>query len=468
MVRDEVFGSIDRELEKQNPSTDTLNTAATLRQSMNNTESAVNEIRRLMASFRKQFANMQASNSIRRSHMSEGFVFTNKVAERQYAELKELDNKSSTKDLQSQESRGHIRRAVQTLCDIFTITPIEDRPLCFEICGQYLPNADDLYATGKHAPTEQGIAAALGYVTSLMDQLAQIIEFAFPYPIKYLGSNSTIEDPITKAPSPSGVSSSSANAKRVYPLFQTGTKRPDFEYAVYLLNQNILGLMANEGLRVVNPKTTLANLKYLIEVLTSGKGDVPERKKGKNVLEAVGVSKVNVEGEIVNDGHAVAAGLLKVGEGSKEISDDLNVTSARWNDFMADLRGLAGRSGDGPAGESGADGVSGPSTASGTENPSAADTTYSTTSASSVPAAANFNFKSNLDTTFPQPKGKGKPKAEDSPPPPYPGPRAHGTMGDETGFEIAVSPSKTVVQRASVTQKIDSRTPFSYVGREDR
>lgn len=300
-VRYEILTSIERLLKAQDPSSQILSITATEKQSLEATYAALNECKRSIAAEKAKTDGIDVGNSTRRSRMGEGRAFINKIAERQYAELAELDHKTSTKETQTQETRGHIRRVAQILSTVFPITPIEDRPLCFEICGQYLPNADDLFATGKHAPTEQGIAAALGYVASLMTQLADNIGFYYPYPINYLGSNSSIEDPITVVPS-----SSTANPKRVFPLNPTGTKRADFEYAVYLLNQDLMGLMALECMRVVNPKTTLANLKYLMEVLTSGKGDVPPRKKGKNMLEAVGLSKVNVGGTIIKEGSGPA------------------------------------------------------------------------------------------------------------------------------------------------------------------
>lgn len=453
-VQHAILVSIERFLTEQILPSRTLCNAATETNSLGGTQNAINETKRVIAALEKKLAGINSSNTSRRSLMGEGRVFKNKVAERQYVELAELDRKKSAKEEQLQETSGHIRRVVQTLCIIFPITPIDDRPLCFEICGHFLPNADDLYATGKHAPTEQGIAAALGYVASCMNELADIIGFPFPYPIIPLGSNSTIEDPITISPNPSGSSSSQANLKRVFPLYQIGTKRPDFEYAVYLLNQDLLGLMAIESLRIVNPKTTLANLKYLMEVLTSGKGDVPERKKGKVGLEAVGVSKVNVGGEIVKEGPLAAEYACKFGE---DVPESLENTRAKMARSGAAARGPAPPSwmdawGKSPAvtplapGNGKSKNIEGPAvTRNGTGN-IPEDTAVK--SSGKGKAKANNNGKGRFTETG---LHSHKTKTLDS------------TAEDDTDFAMA-GPSPAVVQIAKVKEKLDNRTPFGYLG----
>jgi len=67
---------------------------------------------------------------------------------------------------------------------------------------------------------------------------------------------------------------------RVYPLFMKGTIRYRFEYAVFLLNKNIEILSNHLGLRVMDLRQTLPNLKYLLYVATAGKGEIPARKAG--------------------------------------------------------------------------------------------------------------------------------------------------------------------------------------------
>ncbi|MCJ1250550.1 hypothetical protein MMC30_007778 [Trapelia coarctata] len=438
LVRIDILRNIERFLETENPSSEILSLLDTEKQTVYATQAALAEIRRSLAGLEERVEGINVSNFTRRFRMGEGHVFTNKVAERQHAELMELESKKATKDTQAEETRGHVRRVAQILFAVFPITPIEDRPLCFEICGQHLPNADDLYATGKHAPTEQGIAAALGYVARVMTQVADVIGFSFSYPINGLGSQSTIEDPITILPNPSGSSSSTATPKRVFPLYQAGSKRADFEYAVYLLNQDLMGLMAIESMRVVNPKTTLANLKYLMEVLTSGKGDVPKRKKGKNVLEAVGLSKVNVDGEIVKEPSGRAEHTNKAGDTLMDVQNLMGVLQDQMEKMVNTPCGTKEL----------AAAVHGVANSSGAGNASGAVKVRDET-------AVQGKGKGKGKATA---KGKGKEKETQSRP--YAAPTVEDE--DETGFAME-GPAPAVIPVSDMSQKIDSRTPFSYL-----
>src|SRR5690606_18992731 len=53
-----------------------------------------------------------------------------------------------------------------------------------------------------------------------------------------------------------------------------------FDYAWFLLNKDIEALCSSQGLRVVDIRHTLPNLKYLLYVCSAGTDEVPERKKG--------------------------------------------------------------------------------------------------------------------------------------------------------------------------------------------
>jgi hypothetical protein len=70
-----------------------------------------------------------------------------------------------------------------------------------------------------------------------------------------------------------------ALAQRRYPLHPTNVAYK-FEYGVFLLNKNIEFLMCKVGLRVLDIRHTLPNLKYLLYVLTAGSGELPARKAG--------------------------------------------------------------------------------------------------------------------------------------------------------------------------------------------
>lgn len=209
--------------------------------------------------------------------------------------------------------------------------------------------------------------------------------------------------------------------------------------------------MAIERLRIVNPKTTLANLKYLMEVLTSGKGDVPERKKGKVGLEAVGVSKVNVGGEIVKEGLSAAEYACKFGEDVPESLENPRVKTG------AAARGPAPPSWMEAWGKSPAVTPLAPGNGQGKNTEGTAVTRNST---GNIP-----------EDTAVKSSGKGKAKANNNGKGKFTETGLHShmtrildsTVEDDTGFAMA-GPSPAVVQMARVKEKLDSRTPFGYLG----
>ncbi|EXJ78889.1 hypothetical protein A1O1_09291 [Capronia coronata CBS 617.96] len=160
------------------------------------------------------------------------------------------------------ESRGQIRRICETLLTIFPIEPLKSRTLQFTICGIFLPNSvyDDT--------NRDEIAAALGFTAQLVHQLALYLSAPLPYPVEPYGSTSFISDPISL-----GLS------QRRYPLHPTSVPYK-FEYGVFLLNKDIEFLMSRAGLRILDIRHTLPNLKYLLYVLTAGTGELPARKAG--------------------------------------------------------------------------------------------------------------------------------------------------------------------------------------------
>lgn len=204
--------------------------------------------------------------------------------------------------------------------------------------------------------------------------------------------------------------------------------------------------MAVESLRIVNPKTTLANLKYLMEVLTSGKGDVPERKKGKVGLEAVGVSKVNVGGEIVKEGPLAA-------EYAGKFEDD-------FSEMLENTRAMAAGSGVAASGStppswmevwSASPAVTplAPGTGKGTESPIVKSSAVKNTESTTIKSNGKGKGKAVSN-------GKGKATGKE-------GRTYKATTEDETGVDVA-GPSPAVVQVAKVKEKFDGRTPGGYLG----
>jgi hypothetical protein len=69
---------------------------------------------------------------------------------------------------------------------------------------------------------------------------------------------------------------------RTFSLSFKGNIRYRLEYAVFLLNKNIEHIMVRQGLKVVDLRNTLPNLKYLLFVLSEGAGPVPDRQLPKS------------------------------------------------------------------------------------------------------------------------------------------------------------------------------------------
>ncbi|KAE8154946.1 UV radiation resistance protein and autophagy-related subunit 14-domain-containing protein [Aspergillus avenaceus] len=161
-----------------------------------------------------------------------------------------------------EESKGQIRRISEDLLAIYPIEPIFDKPLAFTIAGIALPNSNFVDID------RDAVAAALGYTAHLVYLLSFYLSLSMPYPINPYLSNSLIQDPV-----------SVALPQRTYPLYPVNVQYR-FEYGVFLLNKNIEFLLNKQGLRVLDIRHTLPNLKYLLYVLTAGTAEIPARKAG--------------------------------------------------------------------------------------------------------------------------------------------------------------------------------------------
>jgi UV radiation resistance-associated gene protein len=161
-----------------------------------------------------------------------------------------------------EESHGQARRIGEGLQTIFPIEPVGNKALQFTIRDIFLPNStfDDT--------NRDEIAAALGFTAQLVHHLSLYLLCSLPYPLSPNASNSTVLDPV-----------SAGLAQRRYPLYPTSVAYK-FEYGVFLLNKDIEILMNKVGLRVLDIRHTLPNLKYLLYVLTAGSGELPARKAG--------------------------------------------------------------------------------------------------------------------------------------------------------------------------------------------
>ena len=158
---------------------------------------------------------------------------------------------------------GQRRRICEELLSIFPIEPTT-HPLIFTICGLSLPNSSFEDAD------EDIISAALGHVARLVEMLQYYLSIPLPYPVSPYGSRALIQDQISIL----------QDNQRVFPLYMKGTVRFRFDYGVFLLNKNIECLAESQGLKVMDIRQTLPNLKYLLYVCSAGKEELPERKRG--------------------------------------------------------------------------------------------------------------------------------------------------------------------------------------------
>jgi hypothetical protein len=163
----------------------------------------------------------------------------------------------------AEEITGQRRRICEDILKIYPIEPLPNRSLAFTIRNLPLPNAD------FEDVDEEVTAAALGHVAQVVYLLQFYLSIPLPYPIQARGSTSLIEDPI-----------SDTSGSRTYPLFMKGAIKYRFEFGVFLLNKNIEILSNHIGLRFMDPRQTLPNLKYLLYIATAGKGEIPARKAG--------------------------------------------------------------------------------------------------------------------------------------------------------------------------------------------
>ena len=161
------------------------------------------------------------------------------------------------------EIHGQRRRICEELLSIFPIEPT-DHPLLFTICGLPLPN------TSFDDADEDVISAALGHVARLVDMLQYYLSVPLPYPISAFGSRSLIQDLVSIL----------QDNQRTFPLYMKSTVRFRFDYGVFLLNKNIECLAESQGLKVIDIRQTLPNLKYLLYVCSAGTSELPARKAG--------------------------------------------------------------------------------------------------------------------------------------------------------------------------------------------
>lgn len=257
--------------------------------------------RRSLAASQRRKEELKESIAARRSAMREGRALQAK-AEADVADAASKLSSARESVARTRELiRGQRRRVVSDLASIFPIEPVPDgRPLSFRICGLALPNTTLDPATNRGAD-EDALSAALGHVALLTDVLQYYLGTPLPYPLAPFGSRSSVRDDISLLTDLSPLDRRGREFPLYLPRGGSTAGHFRFEYAWFLLNKDVEALCAGRGLRVVDIRETLPNLKYLVYVCCAGEQEVPERKKG-------GVRGLWTSGDGRADGRVVGKG----------------------------------------------------------------------------------------------------------------------------------------------------------------
>ncbi|KAK9779734.1 putative UV radiation resistance protein and autophagy-related subunit 14-domain-containing protein [Seiridium cardinale] len=214
---------------------------------------------------------LKQSIAARRAAIAEGREAQKKAAEIVENAKTKIPSARASIDSTRDSIRGQRRRICEELNQIFPIVAAPSgTPLAFQICGISLPNTD--YDPTLNSAAENALSAALGHVAQLTHALQFYLGIPLPYPIAPFGSRSSVRDDISQI----------ADKDRSFPLFIRGgaTAQYRFDYGWFLLNKDIETLCVSAGLKVVDIRHTLPNLKYLLYVCSAGTDELPERKRG--------------------------------------------------------------------------------------------------------------------------------------------------------------------------------------------
>ncbi|KAH8722608.1 UV radiation resistance protein and autophagy-related subunit 14-domain-containing protein [Phaeosphaeriaceae sp. PMI808] len=267
MTRDRIAEEIESILEANRESIRSIERVPETEEKLRTVQAAVDAEKRRVNIARRRRDELQANIQQRKEMMQFGreqqaqIETTMPEQQEKCKEIQELIEKTE------EDITGQRRRICEDILRLFPIEPIPGKSLAFTIRGLLLPNSefDDV--------KEEVTAAALGCVAQVVTQLSPYLSVPLPYPITLQGSTCTIDDPLA-------VGHSTQGNPRTYPLYMKGVVRYRFEYAVFLLNKNIEILSNALGLRPLDVRQTLPNLKYLLYVATAGKGELPSRKAG--------------------------------------------------------------------------------------------------------------------------------------------------------------------------------------------
>jgi hypothetical protein len=238
------------------------------------------------------------------------------------------------KDIQNQR-----RRICEDLQKVYPVQPIRNKALAFTIRGLALPNSEEIDASSPETT-----AAALGHIAHTIQLISFYLGIPLVYPVTPRESTSTIYDPISllKTNAREAQRYGADKALRTYPLFSRGVPRFRFEYALFLLNKDIqLLLETGFGVRVLDIRHTLPNLKYLLYVATAGEGELPARKAGgiRGLMRGAGAARRSASSDSAS---SALSGILWHGGRREDGKGQGAVESLRRNVGALDKRSKAG------------------------------------------------------------------------------------------------------------------------------
>ncbi|KAG9241989.1 UV radiation resistance protein and autophagy-related subunit 14-domain-containing protein [Calycina marina] len=219
--------------------------------------------RKLMKQSLRRRTKLQKSLAARRAAMNSGIKAQSHANDDVTSAQEKLDGCQNLHTTTQSEIHGQRRRICEELLNIFPIEPTS-QPLLFTICKLPLPNS-----TFEDAD-EDVLSAALGHAARVVDMLQYYLSVPLPYSITVSGSQSLIHD---------NISILDSNV-RTFPLFPKSTIAFRFDYGVFLLNKDIEVLAESQGLKVIDIRQTLPNLKYLLYIVSAGSDELPARKRG--------------------------------------------------------------------------------------------------------------------------------------------------------------------------------------------
>ena len=279
ITRDRIADEIESILEANQDAIATVQQVPEAEESLRTVQVAITAEQRRVLAMRRRRDEIKASIQSRREKMQagreKGVLIASELPTR-----KELCKETEEAIEATEEGiAGQRRRICEDLLKIYPIDPLPGKSLAFTIRGLLLPNShfDDV--------NQDVTSAALGHAAQVVTMLSPYFSVILPYPVTPRGSTSTIDDPLA-------MGHNNANNPRTYPLYMKGVVRYRFEYGVFLLNKNIEILSNALGIRPLDIRQTLPNLKYLLYVATAGKGELPARNAGgiKGLLRQDGIA----------------------------------------------------------------------------------------------------------------------------------------------------------------------------------